>query len=353
MPWLTLKHSPGFCPDLTSWTIEIDSDGTFRQQVEMDRPVRRSHRYDNRVLIYKGKLSELHVGTLRNLVDAIDFNGLNSFDGYPCVTDCSEQRIVIEEGSGTRSFKGPIFLYLRHQKMTENRPDFMRARLPDHLTLQELTDLWTFVHDLAPFPPDDERDTPRQERALPLPEMELEVRKPEIPEEFRRPPRPEVPVTFDEIKLRLEAALVKVWELLAQKISHECPPRAKFQILEFYWPEDDGSPECEREHLRILSKDGLSVDEAVRGLLYDGRMSSVSLVPSRVEDGYTYFKLLAQIGRVDTVYARSQPTESHPINLYTGAITPMDPEVCLGGEKFALQEQRFWDYYAGRIGDQT
>ncbi len=317
----------------------------------MGRPIRRSHRYDNRVLIYKGQLPEFHVGALRNLVDAIDFTGLNSFDGYPCVTDVCDQKIIVADQAGQRSFGGPIFSHLRDQKMTENRPDFMGERLPDHLTFQELTDLWTFVHDLAPFPPDDERDAQRQERALPLPEMELEVRKPEIPEEFRRLPRPEVPVTFDEIKLRLEAALVEVWEHLAKKISHECPPPAKFQILEFYWPEDDGSPECEREHLRILSEDGLSVDEAVRGLLYDGRMSSVSLVPSRVEDGYTYFKLLAQIGRFDTVYPRSKPSESHPISLYTGAITPM--EVIFSSDKFALEEQRFWDYYAVRIGDQT
>lgn len=348
MPWLTLKYFPGFCRDLTKWTIEIESDGSFSQKVELYRHIRRSTQTDQRVLVYTGHLSAGHRETLHSLIAGIDFEGLNSYDKYPCVTDVSNQRIVVEDQAGTRSFEGPIFLYLREQKIIEGRPDFFGAPLPDHLTLHELMDLWTFVHDLCPFPPDEERDTPRQTRALPLPVMGLEVRKPEIPEFLRTQPRPEVPVTFDEIRLRLEAALVEAREFLVKRISHPCPEKAQFQVLEYFWPPDDGSSSCEVEHLRALTSDGLSLEQAVRVLIRDGTISGIELVPTRVSETVTHYKLLRYQGKGKTVTARNSDEECHPFRLFTGPIIGNDPEVCLGGASFHLDEEVFWKYFKGR-----
>jgi hypothetical protein len=348
MPWLTLKFFPGFCPDHTTWTIELESDGSFSQKVELCRPVRRSNRDDQRVLVYTGHLSAGHMETLRSLIEEIDFEGLNSFDAYPCVTDVSDQRIVVEDQAGTRSFEGPIFLYLDEQKIIEGRPEVFGHPLPDHLTLQELTDLWTFVHDLCPFPPDEERDSPRQTRALPLPTMELEVRKPEIPEFLRTQPRPQVPVTYDEIKLRLGAALVEAREYLAKRVVHSCPEKSKFQVLEYFWPPDDGNPSCEVEHLRALTSDGLSLEQAVRVLNRDGTISGIEVVPTRVSETATHYKLLRHQGKAKTVAARNSDQECHPFRLYTGPIIGNDPEVCLGGAPFSLDEEQFWTFFDGR-----
>jgi len=348
MHWLTLKFFPGFCPDHTTWTIELESDGSFSQKVKLCRPVRRSNRDDQRVLVYTGHLSAGHMETLRSLIEEIDFEGLNSFDEYPCVTDVCDQRIVVEDQTGTRSFKGPIFLYLREQKIIEGRPEFFGPPLPDQLTLQELTDLWTFVHDLCPFPPDEERDSPRQTRALPLPTMELEVSNPEVPEMLRRKPRREIPLTLDELKLRLEAALVEVREYLTRRGVHPCPENPKFQVLQYFWPQDAGGPLCDVEHLRVLTSDGLSLTQAIRVLLRDGSISGIELVPTRISDTATHYKLLRHQGRAKTLVARNSDQECHPFTLYLAPVIGDDPEVCLGGASFHLDEEQFWKFFKGR-----
>jgi hypothetical protein len=137
--WITIKYSPGFTEDLTSWNMTIDISGEVTQYLRLlnhDKPspgtnVVRSH-----------KIKDSDVDEIDRLITEVGFHGLKP--EYRChCEDLDECTIFVLDKKVC--VYGP-YMIANHEHYREMRND-----------VREFLRLWDFIKDFAPKPKEKKR----------------------------------------------------------------------------------------------------------------------------------------------------------------------------------------------------
>ena len=124
MSWLTVTYRPGFQEELTSWRMQIKSDGRLWQKVDIRRfspPEQATHEH-------RGRLANEELAKLRLLVSALDFEAVERTAREQVVDDAEEVSFEVHEEGAARRFWGhPEWWDFQAQRGELTRPELHGA----------------------------------------------------------------------------------------------------------------------------------------------------------------------------------------------------------------------------------
>jgi hypothetical protein len=125
MPWLTVRYTPGFQEDLTTWELHVTEDGRVDQTVDVCRfSPSENFKESHSLCLSSEQLNELKVR-----LAATDFDEVNKEESLHVVDDSEEIHIKVQAYGSAKECRSHLDLWLWRQSQGEAIPTSIEAVL--------------------------------------------------------------------------------------------------------------------------------------------------------------------------------------------------------------------------------
>lgn len=135
MPWLTVRYSPGFQEDLTSWVLRISDDGHVRQEVY----VHRFSPFEQFEETHRFLLSPAQMTQIEEAVALLDIDEILKVESQYVIDDAELVRITYNSDGKSLEFTSPMEHWLWRQSRGETLPASIKGALALWCQVQPLS----------------------------------------------------------------------------------------------------------------------------------------------------------------------------------------------------------------------